>query len=46
MLDAAIAAFEKNAGAIGLVDKREAVAPGAQAGEVLDEVVFRVAEEF
>ena len=46
LLDAAIAAFEKNARAIRLVDKRESVASRAQAGEVLDEVVFRVAEEF
>ena len=45
-LDAAVAAFEENTGAVSLVDEGEAVAARSQAGEFLDEVVLREAEEF
>jgi hypothetical protein len=44
-LDAAVAAFEKKALAIRLVDERESVALRSQPGEALDEFGFVHAEE-
>ena len=40
-LDAAVAAFEEDAGAIGLVGEGEPIAAGPESGEFLDELDFR-----
>lgn len=40
-LDAAVAAFEKDAGAIGLVGEGESIAAGPESGVFLDELDFR-----
>ena len=39
-LDPAVLAVEKDAGAVGLIDKGKAAAVGAEAGVALDEVIL------